>query len=322
MGTAEQIRRGDPRAAARLMRWVDDGDSRAWPVLADLYPVTGQARVVGVTGSPGVGKSSLIDGLIALWREAGRRVGVVAVDPTSPFTGGAILGDRVRMQRHAGDAGVFIRSLATRGQLGGLSASAGTVAQVLDAMGCDRVVIETVGVGQDEVDIVRHADVTVVVVAPGQGDEVQAHKAGVLEIADVLVVNKADHPGVERTVAELTLAVDMAPAGARRPRVLRCTATDGTGLRELVAEVERLLRDQEDGGRRASALRERTEALVLDLAARRFRADAEAAMRGDPVVRETLARLHRRETDPFRAAEALWERVRGGQVAGESPKTG
>lgn len=320
MGTADQIRRGDTRAAARLMRWVDDGDPRAWPVLADLYPVTGQARVVGVTGSPGVGKSSLIDGLIALWREAGRRVGVVAVDPTSPFTGGAILGDRVRMQRHAGDAGVFIRSLATRGQLGGLSASAGTVAQVLDAMGCDRVVIETVGVGQDEVDVVRHADVTVVVVAPGQGDEVQAHKAGVLEIADVLVVNKADHPGVERTVAELTLAVDMAPAGARRPAVLRCTALDGTGVRDLVAEIERLLHDQE--GRRASTLRGRTEALVLDLAARRFHADAAAAMRGDPVVRETLERLHRRETDPFRAAEVLWERVRGGDVGGESPDTG
>ncbi len=319
MGTAEQIRRGDPKAAARLMRWVDDGDARAWPVLADLYRFTGQARVVGVTGSPGVGKSSLIDGLIALWREAGRRVGVVAVDPTSPFTGGAILGDRVRMQRHAGDEGVFIRSLATRGQLGGLSASAGTVAQVLDAMGCERVVIETVGVGQDEVDVVRHADVTVVVVAPGQGDEVQAHKAGVLEIADLLVVNKADHPGVERTVAELTLAVDMAPEGARKPAVLRCTATDGTGLREVLAEIERLLRDQEDGGQRATALRERTESLVLDLAARQFHGAALAAMRGDPVVRDALERVHRREADPFRAAQTLWERVRGSRETSSRP---
>lgn len=291
------------------MRWVDDGDDRAWPVLAELYPFTGQARVVGVTGSPGVGKSSLIDGLIGGWRAADLRVGVVAVDPTSPYTGGAILGDRVRMQRHATDPGVFIRSLATRGQLGGLSASAGNVVQVLDAMGFERVVIETVGVGQDEVDVVRHADVTVVVLAPGQGDEVQAHKAGVLEIADVLVVNKADHPGVERTVADLTLAVDMAPVGARRPQVLKCVATQGTGLPEVLAEVERLLRAQEEGGLREDTMRARMEAVVLDLATRRFHGEARAAMQGDPVVREMLARLHRREMDPYRLADLLWKRV-------------
>ncbi len=309
MKMADQVRSGDVRAAARLMRWMDDEDPRAWPVLAALFPFTGQARVVGVTGSPGVGKSSLIDGLIERWRRAGSRVGVVAVDPTSPFTGGAVLGDRLRMQRHANDAGVFIRSLATRGQLGGLSASAGSVVQVLDAMGYDRVVIETVGVGQDEVDVVRHADVTAVVLAPGQGDEVQAHKAGVLEIADVLVVNKADHPGVERTVAELTLAVDMAPAGARRPRVLRCVATDGTGLDDVLAEVERLLHEGE--GRRPEKQRERLETLVLDLAGRRVLAAARDALRDDPVLRETLARVHRREEDPFHAATLLWERIKG-----------
>ncbi len=308
MKTAEQIRRGDVRAAARLMRWLDDEDPRAWPVLAALFPHTGQARVLGVTGSPGVGKSSLIDGLIERWRRSGYRVGVVAVDPTSPFTGGAILGDRVRMQRHSNDAGVFIRSLATRGQLGGLSASAGSVVQVLDAMGFDRVVIETVGVGQDEVDVVRHTDVCAVVLAPGQGDEVQAHKAGVLEIADILIVNKADHPGVDRTVAELTLAVDMAPEGARRPKVLRCVATDGTGLDEVLAEVERLLHEE----RRAQRQRERIETLVVDLAGRKFLAAAQAALTGDPVLREALARVHRREEDPFRAASLLWERIRKG----------
>jgi len=307
MTTAKQIRDGDERAAARLMRWIDDEDPRATPVLAELFRFTGQARVIGVTGSPGVGKSTLLDGLIALWRRDGRRVGVVAVDPTSPFTGGAILGDRVRMQRHATDRGVFIRSLATRGQLGGLSASTGSVVQVLDAMGFPRIVIETVGVGQDEVDVVRYSDVTVVVLAPGQGDEVQAHKAGVLEIADVLVVNKADREGAERTVSELTLAVDMAPEGTRKPRVLQCVATDGTGVAEVRDEVERLL--QRDEPRIEEARRERDRAFVLGLIARRLNAQVERRVREDPAIRIEFERLSRRETDPFAVARLVVERL-------------
>lgn len=309
MKLAQKILSGDALAAARLMRWLDDNDERAWPVLAELYKETGQARIVGITGSPGVGKSSLIDGLIGLWRQKGFRVGVVAVDPTSPFTGGAILGDRVRMQKHATDPGVFIRSLATRGQLGGLSASAASIVQVLDAMGYDRIVIETVGVGQDEVDVVRHADVTVVVVSPGQGDEVQAHKAGVMEIADVLVVNKSDLPGSERTVADLKMAVEMAGDYARKPSVLRAVATKGEGLLEIVEEIERLLSEREREGQREQMVRQRTEDLLKELLARQLFERLKALHGSDPQVKEVLELMHLREIDPFSAADILWRKV-------------
>ncbi|NOZ00900.1 MAG: methylmalonyl Co-A mutase-associated GTPase MeaB [Deltaproteobacteria bacterium] len=310
MGIAESVINGDVRNAARLMRQLDDRDPRAIPVLAELYPHTGKARIIGITGSPGAGKSTLIDGLIQRIRAGGGTVGIVAVDPSSPFTGGAILGDRVRMQRHATDPGVFIRSLATRGRLGGLSASAGMVAQVLDAMGFDRIIIETVGVGQDEVDIVRHADVTVVVVSPGQGDEVQAHKAGVLEIADVLAVNKADLAGVDKTVGELTLAIEMAPQGARKPLVMRCVATDGTGVGELLDEIERLLDVRSRDGKLDSAVRTRSEALVFDLVMERVGGAVERLMKDDGDIRETVAKVYGRRMDPYRAAGLVIGRLK------------
>lgn len=291
------------------MRLLDDGDPRAVPVLASLFASTGHAHVVGVTGSPGTGKSTLIDGLIGRIRDSGRTVGVVAVDPTSPFTGGAILGDRVRMQRHATDPGVFIRSLATRGRLGGLSASAGMVVQVLDAMGYDFVLVETVGVGQDEVDIVRHADVTVVVLSPGQGDEVQAHKAGVLEIADVLVVNKADQAGADKTAGELHLAVEMAPQGARKPEVMRCVATEGTGLPELLSEIERLLDDLSREGTLDSVVGNRSETLVTDLVMQCVGAGVEKLLEQDDGVRELVAQVRKRQIDPYQAAQRIIEKL-------------
>jgi LAO/AO transport system kinase len=214
---AERVLSGDVRAAARLMRDLDDRLPEAEAALRALFPRTGRAYVVGLTGAPGVGKSSLTDRLIAHYRALGKSVGVVAVDPTSPFSGGAILGDRIRMQDHALDPGVFIRSLATRGHLGGLTRSTSDVVQVLDAMGKDVVVVETVGVGQDEIEVASFAHTVVVVAVPGLGDDVQAIKAGVLEIADVFAVNKADREGADRTVRDLQFMLELRRSAAGHP---------------------------------------------------------------------------------------------------------
>jgi LAO/AO transport system kinase len=242
---AEQVLAGDLRAAARLMRDLDDDRPGARAELAALYARGGGAFVVGITGHPGVGKSTLVDALIARYRAAGERVGVVAVDPSSPFSGGALLGDRIRMQRHATDDGVFIRSLATRGQLGGLSRSTTATVAVLDAAGFPIIFVETVGVGQSEIDVVGAADVVVVVTAPGLGDGVQALKAGLLEIADVLVVNKADREGADRTLADLTTMLQIAERPARpgepahaAPALLRAVATRDEGTAEIVAALQ------------------------------------------------------------------------------------
>jgi len=238
MGLAARIIQGDIRAAARLMRDVDDGFSSALQELKILYPRTGNAYIIGITGPPGAGKSTLTDQITAAFRNSGKRVGIVAVDPTSPFTGGAILGDRIRMNRHADDEGVFIRSLATRGALGGISRSTGEVVNIMDAMGMDIVIIETVGVGQDEIDIVRMAHTTVVVMVPGLGDDIQAIKAGILEIADVFVVNKADREGADRTSRELSMMLEMGnrKEGEWLPKVMKTEASRGVGIDELVAE--------------------------------------------------------------------------------------
>ena len=239
----DAIRAGDVRVAARLMRDLDDRRPGSLGALKALFPYTGKAYIVGITGNPGAGKSTVVDALITHYRAAGERVGVVCVDPTSPFSGGAILGDRIRMQRHALDPGVFIRSLATRGHLGGMSRSTFDVAHVLDAMGFDRVLIETVGVGQDEVEVMKAAHTTVVVTVPGLGDDIQAIKSGLLEIADVLVVNKADREGADRTERDLLNMLDLRASGERkeveivRTIAIRGTA-EGSGIVDLGAAIQ------------------------------------------------------------------------------------
>jgi LAO/AO transport system kinase len=241
MERVEKILAGDVRSAAKLIRDIDDDIPSSRDVLKALYPYTGKAYVVGVSGFPGVGKSTLVDQMIQAYREAGKSLGVLAVDPTSPFTGGAILGDRIRMQRHGTDPEVFIRSLATRGHFGGLTRSTCKVIDVLDAMGKDIILVETVGVGQDEVDIVTTAHTTVIVLIPGMGDDIQAIKAGILEVADIFVINKADRDGLERTVRELRTMLDMSPqgdgAGWKTP-ILATEAIGNRGVPELLEQIE------------------------------------------------------------------------------------
>jgi LAO/AO transport system kinase len=242
---ADRVRRADSRAIARAISLIENEAPTAAGLLAALFPAGGRAVVVGVTGPPGAGKSTLVDRLATAIRRSGRRVGIIAVDPSSPFSGGAVLGDRVRMQAHASDPGVFIRSMATRGHLGGLARATSDAVAILDAAGFDVVLVETVGVGQDEVDIVKTADVSVVVLVPGAGDEVQALKAGIMEIADVFVINKADRDGAERMVAavEATLALAAADPASRRPPVLRTVAISGEGTAELLEAVDRFPRE-------------------------------------------------------------------------------
>ncbi|MBW2003119.1 MAG: methylmalonyl Co-A mutase-associated GTPase MeaB [Deltaproteobacteria bacterium] len=242
MSIAEKIISGDIRSVARLIRDIDDNIPEAREILKDLYPSIGKAYVVGITGSPGVGKSTLVDQMVTHLRATGKTVGVLAVDPTSPFSGGAILGDRVRMQRHSMDEGVFIRSMATRGSFGGITQSTRSAIDVLDAMGKDCIIVETVGVGQDEIDIVRSADTTIIVLVPGMGDDVQALKAGILEIGNIFVINKADREGADRTVNDIRLMIEMDEKRYKdgwKPPILTVQAVFDKGIIEVLDEIDK-----------------------------------------------------------------------------------
>ncbi|HEX2454466.1 MAG TPA: methylmalonyl Co-A mutase-associated GTPase MeaB [Vicinamibacterales bacterium] len=308
---SERVLAGDPRAIARAISLIEDETPQGAELVRRVFPRTGHAYLIGVTGPPGAGKSTLVDRMIAVIRESARSVGVVAVDPTSPFTGGAILGDRVRMQAHAGDAGVFIRSMATRGHLGGLARATSEVALVLDASGKDVVLIETVGVGQDEVDIVRTADVSLVTIVPGAGDEVQALKAGIMEIADIFVVNKADRDGADRTVAsiETLLSLQTFAADEWRPPIVRTEATTGKGVTELLSAVERF--KVHSAGAQRERRRSRAEWRVRELLSHRFLQHVEEKVLAAGEFERVLERIAGRETDPYTAVEEIMRRALG-----------
>ncbi len=334
---AERVLSGDVRAAARLMRDLDDRMPGAEATLRALFPRTGRAYVVGLTGSPGAGKSTLTDRLIARYRAAGKTVGVVAVDPTSPFTGGAILGDRIRMQDHALDPGVFIRSLATRGHLGGLSRSTSEVVQVLDAMGKDVVIVETVGVGQDEIEVASLAHTVVVVSVPGLGDDVQAIKAGVLEIADVFAVNKADREGADRTVRDLRMMLELRRTVSARPRehdavhrfsgeeapapdaptadweppIVPTVAVRDEGIAELVHAIDAHRAHLEATGQKRVRESARARAAFVALLRERLLAGALERLESELGRLDAVAaRIAAREADPWELADELAARLR------------
>jgi LAO/AO transport system kinase len=306
----EHLLRGDVRIGARLMRDLDDRRPEAIEALKRLFPHTGKAYITGITGNPGAGKSTVVDALIAHYRAAGERVGVVCVDPTSPFSGGAILGDRIRMQRHALDPGVFIRSLATRGYLGGLSRSTFDIVHVLDAMGFERILIETVGVGQDEVDVMRAAHTTVVVTVPGLGDDIQAIKSGLLEVADVLVVNKADREGADRTERDLLHMLDLRATGERKEvEIVRTIATqglaEGSGIAQLAEAISAHRARVWTGPEAAERAKARAGAHLAELVRALLSDRATLALQARGGLGEIAESLALRRTDPWTVAEQL-----------------
>lgn len=307
----EKVIAGDVRTVARLIRDIDDKVPEVREVLKDLYAHTGRAYVVGITGAPGVGKSTLVDQMVSHYRRLAKTVGVLAVDPTSPFSGGAILGDRIRMQRHSLDEGVFIRSLATRGHFGGLTQSTRSAIDVLDAMGKDYIIVETVGVGQDEVDVAKSAQTTVIVVIPGMGDDIQAIKAGILEAGDIFVINKADREGADKTFNELRQMIDMGykkyEEGKWKPPIIKAEAVFDKGVTELLEEIEKhrsyLL--QLSKGRSLARNRERVREELVEMIKTRLIQEVMDRLVEDGGFERAVDAILAGDTDPYSACDEL-----------------
>ncbi len=306
---AEKIRAGDVRAVSRAITAIEDARPESEILLRELFPHTGRAAIVGITGAPGTGKSTLVDRLAAHYRREGLTVGILAIDPTSPFTGGAILGDRIRMQGHASDPGIFIRSMATRGWLGGLAQSTAEAALVLDAAGKDVILIETVGVGQDEVEIVRLADCTLVVLVPGLGDDVQSLKAGLMEIADLFVINKADQPGADRFERQLRAVLEIVPErDGWRPPVVRTVAIEDKGVADLAAAIDRFGATIEAAGKRSRRRVEHWRERLLELLHRRLMLRVGHHLDSAQLDRLAAA-VAARQKDPFAAVDEVLEKA-------------
>jgi len=309
----ERLLGGEKRALARAISLVENGDPAGAELVAELYPRTGKARIVGFTGPPGVGKSTMIGSLVKELRARERRVAVLSIDPSSPFTRGALLGDRIRLSEHFLDEGVFIRSMASRGALGGLAEATLQSALVMDAAGFDDVLLETVGVGQAEIDVVDHADTVVLALMPGSGDSIQALKAGVMEIPDVIVVNKAEHPLTDTMVREVRTALSLGPTGDWKVPIIKTVASEGRGIPELLDAIEAHRAHVEETGTLAERRARNLRSEVLGLAAARMRRELELRIAEDPEVASLLESVVRRETDPATAAATLLERSREAQ---------
>lgn len=304
----KEIRRGNARAIAKAISLAENDPVAAQKLMRQVFARRKDAVILGVTGAPGTGKSTLVDQLIGRLRSSGRKIGIVAVDPSSPFSGGAILGDRIRMMRHSADANVFIRSMATRGHLGGLAKATGEAIAIFEAAGKDFVLVETVGVGQDEVEVIKLADLVLVVLTPDAGDEIQAFKAGIMEIADIFVINKADHPGSEKMERQLRAMLDLGLADKDKPPVVKTVATKGKGIDEVISEVDRLMgkrdrRAQEVRRKRLLAwmLRDVTREKIDLLISRDI---------PDSVFMEFVDQIYHRRTDPYTVADKLIARLK------------
>jgi LAO/AO transport system kinase len=304
----KEIRRGKARAIAKAISLVENNSSAAQRLMRQVFACRKDAIVLGITGAPGTGKSTLVDQLIGRLRAAGRKIGIVAVDPSSPFSGGAILGDRIRMMRHSVDTDVFIRSMATRGHLGGLAKATGEAIAILEAAGKDYVLVETVGVGQDEVEVVKLADLVLVVLTPDAGDEIQAFKAGIMEIADIFVINKADHPGAEKMERQLRAMLDLGLPDKDKPPVIKTVATKGKGMDGIISEVGRLMANQDQGVQEVRRkrlltwmLREVTREKIDQLISRDI---------SDSVFEDYVDQIYHRRTDPYTVADTLIARLK------------
>jgi LAO/AO transport system kinase len=308
MSLVEELLQGEARAVAKAISLVENGSEAAQDLMRQIFPATGNATVIGVTGAPGSGKSTLVDQLVVALRSQGKKIGIVAVDPSSPFSGGAILGDRIRMMQHSTDPDVFIRSMATRGHLGGVAGATGSVISVLDAAGKDLILVETVGVGQDEVDVVKLADMVLVVVTPGSGDEIQTFKAGIMEIADIFVINKADSPGADELERQLTAMLDLGLKGREKPAVLKTSAASGEGIAPLCQSLEHWLKDRdpaETEARKKSFIRWLLKDTILSL----FFQDVMDDL-SETDLSEMIDRIYRRRCDPYSAAEDVLNRIK------------
>ena len=306
---ASRLLNGEKRALARGISLVEDDDPAGWQLVREVYPHTGKAAIVGLTGAPGAGKSTLIGALTKLRREAGREVAVLSIDPSSPFTHGALLGDRIRLTDHFLDPGVFIRSMANRGALGGLSEAALQAALLMDAAGKEDVFLETVGVGQAEIDVIDHADTVVLVLMPGSGDSIQALKAGVMEIPDIIVVNKADHPLTDTMVREIRGVLSLAPQRGWRVPIVKTEASRGQGVPELVERLEEHRAFITDEGTLMERRRRNLRNEVLSLVAARMRAKVEDQLHEDPRFAELLDEVVARKLDPSSAATEILGRL-------------
>ena len=307
---ADQVRAGDVRAISRAITAIENRDPRAVEILRSLFPSTGQAYLTGITGAPGTGKSTLVDRLAAFYRKQQQTVGIIAVDPTSPFTGGAILGDRIRMQSHATDAGIYIRSMATRGFLGGLASATGDVALLLDAAGKQIVLIETVGVGQDEIDIVRLADCTVVVLVPGLGDDVQNMKAGLMEIADIFVLNKSDREGVDRLEQQLQAMLQIVPVrDGWKPPVVRTVASENKGIEALAAAIADFRGHFQHTREHHSKKIEHWKQRLVELLEARLLERVLGSPQGEKTLHALAQEVAERKKDPYAAVSELLARA-------------